>query len=1068
MLRASKSCSNGVIRSKLVIRPNQHRLGIQMFKRCESTLIEEPKKSSGSLFGKLLGLTFIVGASYGGAAYYALHDPAFRRQFTQYVPGGEDTLKFLQDLQNNNDAYLRKATDLKQQAKSYSLKLQESTQDVLDHATSAYQTLTGQKEVPKLPHDSSQQTPPTKKPQTAVSTISQHVTSSNTTLQLSTDKATQPAVVNVAIEKPEPIIVKQVASSNPYVRELFQIVTELATILNETGLSGLGRTIIHEAEEALEHLNSRIQTLDADQAAILKSLQHLRTQGEALEGSLERFHVQAKQNLERVQIETAAQIVAREAQLKNAFEQTRADMKTTFAQQLAKDLEAQQERLERARQDALQEQSETLQRRFVKEVKLLVEQERAGRLAKLDVIDKRFKALEQYAVQNAQQLDTSRQRHIIHVALDACWSALESAHGSQFNDELQALVHNSKEDPVIRTVLSVVPEEAAKEGVATLSELSRRFELVSDEIRRVALVPEDGGFGSHIISWAMSLLMFKKQGLVEGDDVESVLARTDYYLKRDNLDYATRELNQLTGWSKRLAHDWIQSARRHLEVKQALEQGVDERMKDGVTIILLGASGDLAKKKTFPALYALFNTHFMPGKVNIVGYARTKMTREEFHKRIASSLEKDEHDSNDNISKFLDVCHYVSGQYDEDASFKRLNEFVSELEEKAQMSKEQRNRIFYMALPPGVFIAAATGLRKHVSSKEPATTSLVVEKPFGKDLESSNVLSDAIGKLYQPEQVYRIDHYLGKELAKNLMYVRFSNRIFNSIWNASQIDSVQITLKESLSTVGRGGYFDEYGVIRDVMQNHLMQLFCMATMERPISRDAEAIRDEKVKVLRCVKPVKLEDTLLGQYVGNGKEPGYRDDDAVPNDSLTATFAAMVLWIDNERWDNVPFILKAGKGMDNSKAEIRIQFKKLPGSLFDDVPRNELVFRVQPGEAVYMKFNNKVPGFSYETMITELDLTYKNRYDNLNIPEAYENMILDIMRGDHSTFVRDDELKAAWRIFTPLLHQIEEQKIKPEPYEFGTRGPKGLNDFVRKYGVERLPHENYQWPLQPID
>lgn len=241
----------------------------------------------------------------------------------------------------------------------------------------------------------------------------------------------------------------------------------------------------------------------------------------------------------------------------------------------------------------------------------------------------------------------------------------------------------------------------------------------------------------------------------------------------------------------------------------------------------------------------------------------------------------------------------------------------------------------------------------------------------------------------------------------------------------------------------------------------------LVAMERPIARDAESIRDEKVKVLKCVKPIVLKDTLLGQYVKNGDKPGYLDDDSVPKGSLCPTFAALVLWVNNERWDNVPFILKAGKALDVAKVEIRIQLKKLPGNLYDDVSRNELVFRVQPGEAAYLKFNNKCPGFSYDSMITELDLTYKTRYKNLKVPEAYETLILDVMRGDHSNFVRDDELDAAWRIFTPILHQIEREKIKPEPYPYGSRGPKNADDFIRKYGVERLEHENYQWPLQKL-
>ncbi|CAO0796506.1 unnamed protein product [Mucor circinelloides] len=498
-----------------------------------------------------------------------------------------------------------------------------------------------------------------------------------------------------------------------------------------------------------------------------------------------------------------------------------------------------------------------------------------------------------------------------------------------------------------------------------------------------------------------------------------------------------------------------------------LKKDVDNRMKGGVTIIVLGASGDLAKKKTFPALYALFQNKFLPDKAQIVGYARTKMDCDEFHKRVVSHLKSDDPDNDQQIKDFLSICHYVEGQYDQEEYWQKLDAFVTELEDKQSLQKEQKNRIFYMALPPSVFVPVASGLRKFVYGKE-ATTSVVIEKPFGKDLESCNALLEDIQHLFKEEEVYRIDHYLGKELAKNIMSVRFANMIFSPLWTATHIDSVQITLKEPFGTEGRGGYFNEFGIIRDVMQNHLLQLMSLVAMERPISRDAEAIRDEKVKILRCVKPITLEDSLLGQYVSNGDKPGYLDDESVPKDSLCATFAALVLWVDNERWANVPFILKAGKAMDNTKVDIRIQFKKLPGSLFCNVPRNELVFRVQPGEAMYMKFNNKSPGFPDETMITELDLTYKSRYKNLKIPEAYETLILDVMRGDHSNFVRDDELRAAWRIFTPLLHQIENDKIKPEPYAYGSRGPDVLDEFVKKYGVERLSHENYQWPLQQLE
>lgn len=549
------------------------------------------EKKSGSVLGKVLGLTLVLGSAYGGAAYYALQDPKFRHQFIEYVPGAEQTLKFVQDVQKNDNFTKGSTEGWKQQldtyastAKSYGNKIQETTTDAIDYATDAYHTLTGQKEAPKLPSSNNKiSAAETVAAASANTIVAVNVnekpslasvpptTDTATTMKLTTDKAATPAIVNVAIEKPEPIVVKAVRSNNNVVCELSQIVTELASILNQAGLSGLGRTIIKEAETKIQQLDRGLDALDAEEAAILKSLKALRAQGDQLEGSLEKYHVEAKQAIHQSHVNTAATIVAREAQLKNQFEQTRAEMKTSFAQQLAADLHAQQERLEKARADALVAQGQELQRRFVKQVKLLVEQERAGRLAKLDAIDKRFQALSSFALQNAQQLDRSRQHHVIHVTVDALADVLEQPRQQPFADELQALNHNAKQDTLIQTVFSAVPQHVAQQGVNTISELSTRFDSVSDEIRQVALVPEDGGFGSHIISFVMSWLMFKKQGLVEGDDVESILSRTGYYLKRDNLEYATRELNQLTGWPKRLAHDWIQSARRHLEVKQALE-----------------------------------------------------------------------------------------------------------------------------------------------------------------------------------------------------------------------------------------------------------------------------------------------------------------------------------------------------------------------------------------------------------------------------------------------------------------------------------------------------------------
>jgi len=370
------------------------------------------------------------------------------------------------------------------------------------------------------------------------------------------------------------------------------------------------------------------------------------------------------------------------------------------------------------------------------------------------------------------------------------------------------------------------------------------------------------------------------------------------------------------------------------------------------------------------------------------------------------------------------------------------------------------HRIYYFAIPPSIFVDVAAAVKESAMAKS-GFTRLIVEKPFGHDSQSSALLSKQLGALFEEEQLYRIDHYLGKEMVQNLMSIRFANMVFDPLWNRQHIANVSITFKEDIGTEGRGGYFDSFGIIRDVMQNHLLQILALTAMEPPITLSAEDVRDEKVKVLRCCRPVSLEDVSLGQYVKDitGKKEGYLDDKTVPKGSLTPTFTLAILHIDNQRWKGVPFILKCGKALNERKAEIRIQFKRNPSSLFHTSPRNELVIRVQPNEAVYLKFNSKVPGLSSEVIPTELDLTYKQRFD-ARLPDAYERLIYDVMRGDHNLFVRDDELEAAWNIFTPLLHRIEREKVKPEDYEFGSRGPVSADNLASKYGFERTV--GYEW------
>ncbi|KAF8929966.1 glucose-6-phosphate dehydrogenase [Dissophora ornata] len=477
------------------------------------------------------------------------------------------------------------------------------------------------------------------------------------------------------------------------------------------------------------------------------------------------------------------------------------------------------------------------------------------------------------------------------------------------------------------------------------------------------------------------------------------------------------------------------------------------------TVVVLGASGDLAKKKTFPALFGLYKNKYLDPNTRIIGYARTKMDGTTFHGHVSKYIKIKSDADKAALESFLKLCSYQDGQYDKDSDFQVLEQHIREVEK----ASGANSRLFYMALPPSVFIPVSTSLKKNNYRKD-VIIRLIVEKPFGMDLDSSRKLAEELGALFTENEIYRIDHYLGKEMVKNLMILRFGNVIFGSVWNRQNIDNIQITFKEKIGTEGRGGYFDEFGIIRDVMQNHLLQILSLVAMEPPVSLDAEDVRDEKVKVLRFIPPIKEDDILLGQYSKSedGKEPGYLDDKTVPKGSKTPTYAAATLFINNDRWAGVPFVLKCGKALNQQKTEIRIQFKDVVGNLFNTLSRNEIVIRVQPGEAVYVKMMNKEPGLGMKTIISDLDLSYSSRFNDSVIPEAYESLILDALNGDHSNFVRDDELDAAWKIFTPILQTIDKGHLDPIPYAYGSRAPEGMTEFVAKYGYHRGRQE-YIWP-----
>ncbi|XP_071657303.1 glucose-6-phosphate 1-dehydrogenase, partial [Patagioenas fasciata] len=477
-----------------------------------------------------------------------------------------------------------------------------------------------------------------------------------------------------------------------------------------------------------------------------------------------------------------------------------------------------------------------------------------------------------------------------------------------------------------------------------------------------------------------------------------------------------------------------------------------------LSIVILGASGDLARKKIYPTLWWLFRDGLLPDVTYFTGFARTPLSVTELQERCHPHLQASPGEE-ELLSRFLSLQSFVQGQYGEAGAFGALDQHL-----RALPGGPRAHRLFYLALPPTLYGTVTQHL--HSTCMAPGWTRVIVEKPFGRDLRSSEALSAQLGALFREEQLYRIDHYLGKEMVQNLMVLRFGNRLFGPIWNRDNVACVVVTFKEPFGTDGRGGYFDAFGIIRDVMQNHLLQMLCLVAMEKPASTNADDVRDEKVKVLKSIDPVQLQDVVLGQYVGDPEGPperrrGYLEDPTVPPGSSTPTFAAAVLRVNNERWDGVPFVLRCGKALNERKAEVRLQFRAVPGDIFAQrCKRNELVVRVQPREAVYAKMNTKRPGLSLQPLEAELDLTYGSRYRGVKLPDAYERLLLDVICGNQTHFVRSDELREAWRIFTPLLDAIDQSAQKPIPYKHGSRGPPEADELLQRAGF--LYEGTYKW------
>lgn len=494
----------------------------------------------------------------------------------------------------------------------------------------------------------------------------------------------------------------------------------------------------------------------------------------------------------------------------------------------------------------------------------------------------------------------------------------------------------------------------------------------------------------------------------------------------------------------------------------------EQWIKDGLAIVIVGASGDLAKKKTYPSLLSLLNGYLLPSNVVIYGYARSKITNEQLREKLRPYLEGKA--KSDVIEDFLSRCYYQSGDsYGDLDSWSALNDSIMAYEQDLKISKgiDKSNRLFYFAIPPNVFAETGKAIKSECMSLN-GFSRMIVEKPFGRDLESCKDILHRLGQYFDEQSLFRIDHYLGKELVQNLMVMRFSNLWMENMFNRNHVQCVMLTFKEPFGTEGRGGYFDQYGIIRDIIQNHLLQVMCLLCMECPNKLDGpesgEKIRNEKVRLLEAMPPVTIDEVFLGQY------EGYTDDETIKNkESNCPTFAIIRCFINNPRWAGVPIIFKAGKALNERKAEMRVQFKSAPAAetLFGGapkVPRNELVMKLQPGESIYLKSNIKTPGFSSNPIQSELEVKYDTRYfahSSSSNPDAYSRLILDVLRGRSANFVRSDELIRAWEIFTPVLHQIDEENIRPHVYKVGSRGPDEADKFFfEKSGYQR--NDAYIW------
>src|SRR5437588_662048 len=490
-----------------------------------------------------------------------------------------------------------------------------------------------------------------------------------------------------------------------------------------------------------------------------------------------------------------------------------------------------------------------------------------------------------------------------------------------------------------------------------------------------------------------------------------------------------------------------------------LVEGLERLPVHPTTLAIFGATGDLAKRKLLPAIYNLAHEGALPERFNLIGISRGEQTDEEFQQLARESIEQFSRRPPDDqvLSSLVGRMRYVAGSFDQEDMYDRLGQALGELDEEAGIVF---NRLFYLSTAPSFFPVIAKMLGdRGLHTHEGAQVRMIVEKPFGTDLGSALALNHELLSVFDERQIFRIDHYLGKETVQNLLVLRFGNEIFEPLWNRSYVDSVQITAAEDMGIGTRAGYYDQSGALRDLIQNHMLQLLMLLAMEPPVTFDADPVRDEKVKVLRAIRAPAVEEVpnmaVRAQYgpgkAGGEQVPGYLEEDGVPDGSTTETYAAVKLKIANWRWAGWPFYLRTGKRLARKNTEIAVRLKPVPHLAFQQqgslgVEPNQLVLMVQPNEGVSLSLVTKIPGARLAVRPVNMEFQYGTSFLSQS-PEAYERLILDTMRGEATLFARDDEVEAAWAICDPIL-QAWSQMPGPLPqYPAGSSGPKEADELL---------------------